>query len=252
MSRRRAHQGTPGERSACRWWIGGAGLLLAVAAVAVVSSRSTTSQQAPKIDRAAILAAELKHPAMLEVERRFVCPCGSCGDLELTECVCDGAGGAMEMKTELARLIAGGMGADDATAAVATRFGGLKPRQSWGAAAADEAEITSDKAMSASPDAASVGTVPSLAQGLVGETVDHTVAAVVSHTRAVGPQEVTAVAERFVCPCGRCSDRLADCACEHSGGAGEVKEFIRDQLSAGATVSDVTALVARRFAAVQS
>lgn len=234
-----------------RWLIAGGGLVLAVVGAAMVSSWSTTPPP-PAIDRAPILAAELKHPAMLEVERRFICPCGSCGGLELTECVCDGLGGAMEMKTELARLIAGGSDADDATVAVAARFGGLKPREAWGGSP-DSAVEPMHHPVQPEPSASEpIGDGRSGTGAPAEHDADATVTAVVTHARVVSPQDVASVAEAFMCPCRRCRDRLVDCTCEHPGGAGEVKEYIRQQLSAGARVSDVTELVARRFAAVRS
>lgn len=115
------------KKPGIKWFVGvSAGI--ATLMVALVVSQGSTG---PAVDRTAILAAELNNPRMLEVERRFICPCGRCGELELTECECDGPGGALEMKTMLARFLENGDDADQATVALFAQYGGLKPRQEW-------------------------------------------------------------------------------------------------------------------------
>ncbi len=115
------------KKPGIKWFAVVSAGIAALAVVLLVSQGSTGTA----IDRTAILAAELNNPWMLVVERRFVCPCGQCGELELTECECDGPGGALEMKTMLARFLENGDDADQATVALFAQYGGLKPRQEW-------------------------------------------------------------------------------------------------------------------------
>lgn len=188
------------------WWVAGIAAVAAVAAAFILADPDRAAMDGPAIDRAAILAAELKHPTMLEVERRFVCPCGRCGELELVECVCDGPGGAMEMKTALARVVSEGLDADEATARLATRFGGLKPREEWSARRTAET-VPGDGVPALAP-------AHREATGAVGAASGSPSAM----RLPADPLGVVAVTSGVRCPCGNCSHVLVDCSCGHPGG----------------------------------
>ena len=224
-SRRSRFSGSWGKR----WFkwaaVGSAGIV--VLAVAVLVSRDSSG---PAIDRNAILAAELNDPQMLEVERRFVCPCKRCGGLELTECECDGPDGALEMKTMLAGLLGNGENADQATVALSARFGGLKPRSEWRQAE----EVASQ------PKGRDPGVAPKLVEAVSHET---------TNVQVPGVASLAKIVQSFDCPCGNCDLTLSDCTCDHSGGSEEVKGYIEQRLADGQSAEEVIEGVERSFGA---
>jgi cytochrome c-type biogenesis protein CcmH/NrfF len=176
-------------------------------------------------DRAAITAAEISNVRMLEIERRFMCPCGNCGEMKLTECNCEVPGGALEMKTAIARALEHGTLTDEIVGTVAEQFGGLKPVTATAAQ-----EDTTDATVSAGNPAERYQ--PGLQSSHSGET------------RAAALMDVVS---RFDCPCGNCSLSLLDCTCDERNGAVEIMAFIRDRLGTGATADEVAWEVEQRY-----
>ena len=114
------------------WWQApGNWVLLALVVAAFFFLTSVFVRQIPPtadIDQSVIASAQLNDPRMARIEDRFRCPCGNCGHLELRDCICDVPGGAMEMKTAIARLLATGASEEQVVETVARRFGGLRSR----------------------------------------------------------------------------------------------------------------------------
>ena len=176
------------------------------------------------IDRAAIATAELSYPSMKEIESLFVCPCGNCGELELEVCACDGPGGAMEMKTVIARMLRSGSSVDEVVATVSAEYGGLKQ--------------TSVPATTLSEEVSAEGP----------ETESETEVLLQStHSNNVDPSDLLTVVSAFDCPCGNCALTLLDCTCDHARGAVEVKAFVRAKLEAGLDPDQVIDEVGRTY-----
>jgi cytochrome c-type biogenesis protein CcmH/NrfF len=228
-SMKKRARGTKAGRSRAWWRQSGNWAVVAIAAVVLLLVLAMIWRQTPAkvdIDQAAIAAAETSDPGMREIEARFRCPCGNCGHLELADCSCDVPGGAMEMKTAIARLLSEGQEKTAVIATIAGRFGGLKP------------ESTTSESPPAGP-----------ATPHENEVADAVVDLHSSHGSPAAPDAVMRVAEVFDCPCGNCVHTLVDCTCDHAEGAVEVKSFISDRLTAGFSETDVIESVAQTFEA---
>lgn len=59
--------------------------------------------------------------------------------------------------------------------------------------------------------------------------------------------QVVAVAKKFICPCGTCTDNLVMCDCTNRGGAFEAKTFIGQELAAGKTPERVVTAMTRKY-----
>jgi hypothetical protein len=64
---------------------------------------------------------------------------------------------------------------------------------------------------------------------------------------ALQSAEVLDVAQGFMCPCGKCSDRLDVCTCDHPKGAFEVKGFIAQQLAVGHMKPHIVEMVQKKY-----
>ena len=168
------------------------------------------------IDRAAIATAELSYPSMKEIESLFVCPCGNCGELELEVCACDGPGGAMEMKTVIARMLRSGSSVDEVVATVSAEYGGLKQTSVQDGILSEEE--TPDGSTTEPPTEVFLQT---------------------AHGKGADPNELLTVVSAFDCPCGNCALTLLDCTCDHARGAVEVKAFVRAKLESGLSPDQV-------------
>ena len=176
------------------------------------------------IDRAAIATAELSFPEMKEIERQFVCPCGRCGELELEVCECDGPGGAMEMKTTIARALRSGSSADEIVAKVSEQYGGLKP---LAARSTESPSRENAEGEESTPET-----------GMPLKTAHHS---------SADPNDLLAVISAFDCPCGNCALTLVECTCDHARGAVEVKGFIKARLEAGLSTESVIDEVDQKY-----
>jgi cytochrome c-type biogenesis protein CcmH/NrfF len=220
---------TKTRRSRVWWRQPGNWAVVAIAAVVLLLVSAMIWRQTPAkvdIDQVAIAAAETSDPRMKEIEARFRCPCGNCGHLELADCVCDVPGGAMEMKTAIARLLSEGREKTDVIASIASQFGGLKPESITGDSTLDGPAVPNED-----------------------EVADEVLDLHSSHGSQAAPDAVMRVASVFDCPCGNCVHTLVDCTCDHAKGAVEVKSFIRDRLTAGLSEADVVDSVAQTFEA---
>ena len=176
------------------------------------------------IDRAAIATAELSFPRIQEIERMFVCPCGRCGELELEVCECDGPGGAMEMKTAIARALRAGSSTDEIVSTLAREYGGLKPEGDREIRVRMEQD-TESPLVAAHKNGSIQGR-------------DHFVA---------DPDDVLMVVKAFDCPCGNCALTLVECTCDHARGAVEVKGFIKERFEAGVSADLVIDEVDKKY-----
>ncbi len=116
-----------------RGWMAFWALAAVVVAVGVALLAGREGTVAPPAGSASvphaevIAAAEQADPRIVEVERHFICPCGRCGGMELTECECATPGGALETKGAIVRLLGEGHDVDAVVGIIARRYGGLKP-----------------------------------------------------------------------------------------------------------------------------
>lgn len=200
-------------RNPQNWMVAG----LVIFTVAVVAFKlGFHVHPAVDIDRTAIATTELSYPQMAEIEKMFVCPCGNCGELELEVCACEGPGGALEMKTTIARMLRSGSNVDEIVAVVTTQFGGLKP--------------TAASAQNSLPDEQPESTV-----------VDNPNAVPLhsAHDQDADPNDVLKVVSAFDCPCGNCALTLLECTCDHAHGAVEIKAYVRAKLASGLSPEQV-------------
>lgn len=131
--RRKAPQKTPDRNTSGSrldtGWVAFGVLAAVVAAVAVALLAGREGTVAPRRtvpDAEVIAAAEQADPRIVAVERRFICPCGRCGGMELVECQCDSPGGALEAKGAIVTLLSQGHDVETVVGLVARDFGGLK------------------------------------------------------------------------------------------------------------------------------
>ncbi|NOZ79491.1 MAG: hypothetical protein GXP48_10015 [Acidobacteria bacterium] len=90
----------------------------------MVRGRTPEAPPQPQVSvRNEVLSAEIRDPRVGEVERKFLCPCGNC-DLELSECTCDNANGALEMKKTIVALLDSGLNVKAVVATLTSRFPG--------------------------------------------------------------------------------------------------------------------------------
>lgn len=76
-----------------------------------------------------IAALTLADPRIGEVAGEFHCPCGGCGVMELRECECDMARGALEAKGKIAELLRQGVAPEDVAERIAAAYGARKAPQ---------------------------------------------------------------------------------------------------------------------------
>ena len=175
------------------------------------------------IDSTAVTTAEMSDPRMGSIEDRFRCPCGNCGHLELRECVCDVPGGAMEMKTAIARLLSEGVSGEAIIATIAADFGGLKPKAATNRLPHSDTRLTGDTEVVSDHDLHS------------------------DHSGGVDPNAILRVVSQFDCPCGNCKLTLLECTCDRDNGSVEVKAFIEENLEKGLSESTVVDAVITTF-----
>ena len=116
---------------------------VAVMAVMVRPQAPEAPGSAVKPARSDLLVAEIRDPRVGEVERRFRCPCGTCAK-ELTDCECDNASGALEMRAAIVALINGGDDVKATVAAIADRFPGALKSESEAVRSTSPAEKNDD------------------------------------------------------------------------------------------------------------
>jgi cytochrome c-type biogenesis protein CcmH/NrfF len=127
-----AHSGAESGRAGRNGWGRLTGWLIMIGAVTVAAGtmflmvRGGTPEAPPQPQvsvRNEVLAAEIRDPRVGEVERKFLCPCGNCG-LQLSECTCDNANGALEMKKTIVALLTSGLDEKAVVATLTSRFPG--------------------------------------------------------------------------------------------------------------------------------
>ncbi|NOZ93857.1 MAG: hypothetical protein GXP47_03820 [Acidobacteria bacterium] len=124
IRKKKGSQARPGTRKkvALGWMITVGTVAVAVAMLALLArpKTATAPQEVIEATGADVLKAEIGDPRVGEVERRFVCPCGTCGK-ELDECSCETA---MKMKSAIVALLGEGRDVDSVVATLSGRFPG--------------------------------------------------------------------------------------------------------------------------------
>ncbi len=196
------------------------GVLVVVLAVGLAQLARFTEGGSSAAMATAVVSKALQDPQVLEVASHFLCPCGTCDRMELSECTCDSPRGGIESKQQIATLLAQGLSVDETVRRLASTFGTLKP----------DARGTTE------------GNAPTAAAPVAAARME-------AANRLVDPFEV--VVARFDCSCGNCRDTLAACVCSHPRGAREMKEFIRSRLGHGDSVDAVVQDTERRYGGVR-
>lgn len=133
---------------------------------------------------------------------KFICSCGTCGELPLESCNCPTA---VEEKNFIQQKINEKLSDNEIIAAVNAKFGWIKPQFAYLLSAADQNADKGNK-----NDGELI--VPS------GK-----IATIVDRDYIIG---------QFKCACGQCGiDELLECNCNHIRGAKEVKAFIDKKIA---------------------
>lgn len=106
----------------------GGGVLAALRGVADERAAALPSTRAPRreMQRLLMAAAAIEDPRINEVARRFHCPCGGCGVMELVNCECDMPRGALEAKGKIAELLKQGVSPPEVIERMAAAYGSRK------------------------------------------------------------------------------------------------------------------------------
>jgi len=148
-----------------------------------------------------------------EIASKFVCACGTCGELSLETCGCPTA---EEEHTLINTMLSQNLSVDEIVAAVANKYGWLKSEYYPLYKQIDKSKVWFGKASGKS-------------EGTNGSIINP--AGSLSNIATLADRYT--IISQFECICGQCTIKeLTECNCTHPKGAIEVKGFI-DQLIAG-------------------
>lgn len=167
---------------------------------------------------------------VLEIASKFICSCGSCGQLPLETCTCDRA---IEQRQFIRKALQEGEPKERVVQAVQDSYGWMKPEfaaqydstaRTGGVSTKLTVPIQTDRGL----------TFPQTASGTANIATSADRIEIFSH---------------FRCPCGQCGiDELKDCTCDHPKGAQEVKSFVDGKIAEGKyTVAQLVGEVERKY-----
>lgn len=154
------------------------------------------------------------------IASKFICSCGTCGELPLETCGCTTA---VQERQFIRTSLQSGQSLDQIVLAVNKAFGWMKPQF-----AAKYDSTTRRNGQSSSPQSAR----------LTGSTTqkppsENEVGFMKFPQSESGVAKIATTSDRvdiffhFKCPCGQCgNDELKNCSCAHPRGAKEVKAFV--------------------------
>jgi len=164
-----------------------------------------------------------------EIASKFVCSCGTCGELSLETCSCPTA---EEEHALINTMLSQNISVDEIVVAVANKYGWLKSKYSSQYQQIDKSKVWF---------------------GETGQTLSNTNGNNLVSNNNIS--NIATLADRFTiitqfeCSCGQCNIKeLSECNCTHPKGAIEVKGYI-DQLIAGndLTVSQIIEKVDNKY-----
>ena len=146
-----------------------------------------------------------------QVASKFVCSCGTCGELSLETCGCPTAKKEHEY---INSLLSQNSSIDQAVIAVANKYGWLKS-QYYPQYKVEKSKVWFGRANE--PVSNNLG-----GSNLIGAPNTSAIATIVDRN---------AIINQFECPCGQCDVKeLVQCTCNHPNGAVEVKGFIDQKI----------------------
>lgn len=149
---------------------------------------------------------------VLAVASKFICSCGTCGELPLETCGC---GTAVQERQFIRSSLEAGQSEDKIIAAVNTSFGWMKPQFAVKYDSSSRKNTVTDKLTVAAQKEFSLTPLPAKSPSRIATAFDRV--EIFSH---------------FQCPCGQCGiDELKDCSCNHPRGAAEVKAFADQKIA---------------------
>jgi len=154
------------------------------------------------------------------IASKFICSCGTCGELPLETCGCTTA---VQERQFIRTSLQSGQNPDQIVLALNKAFGWMKPQY----AATYDSTTRKNGQSSSTPSARVTGSTklkpPSENEvGFMKLPQSQSGAAKMATTSDRGE-----IFFHFKCPCGQCGiDELKDCSCAHPRGAKEVKAFV--------------------------
>ena len=146
---------------------------------------------------------------VLAIAGRFICSCGSCGELPLDTCTC---GTAIEERQFIRNAIQGGQDDGQIIAALKEAYGWMRPDS--GSQTANGVSLAARKNPIPTP-------------GLPSTRLAGNDSGPVGDDRFATAADREEIFSQFHCPCGQCGvDDLNTCTCTHPRGATEVKAFV--------------------------
>ncbi len=150
-----------------------------------------------------------------DIASKFICSCGTCGELPLESCDCPTA---REEKAFIQSQITAKKSDAEIIKSVNSKYGWIKPQ------------------------------FTNLLSKFTGKR-DNGNKSQKANARLASLEDLILIAEHFSCPCGQCGiDELKDCNCNHPRGAKEVKGFIASKIKENAyTVDQIIDLVDKTY-----
>ncbi len=161
------------------------------------------------------------------IASKFICSCGTCGELPLESCGCNTA---VQERQFIRTSLQSGQSPDHIVLAVNKTFGWMKPQYA--------AKYDSTTRRNRQP-------LSTLSARVTGSTklkppLENEVGIMKIPQPQSGAAKIATTSDRgeiffhFKCPCGQCGiDELKDCSCAHPRGAKEVKAFVDEKIAEG-------------------
>lgn len=164
-----------------------------------------------------------------QVASKFICSCGTCGELSLETCGCPSA---KQEHNYINSLLSQNNTIDQTVIAVANKYGWLKS-QYYPQYQVDKSKVWfGNVSQPTSNNISSANLIGTPSSSLIATIADR-----------------SAIISQFECPCGQCNIKeLAQCTCNHLNGAIEVKGFIDQKiLDRNKTVEQIITEVSNKY-----
>jgi Double zinc ribbon len=164
-----------------------------------------------------------------EIASKFVCSCGTCGELSLETCTCPTA---EEEHAFINTMLSQNISTDEIIIAVANKYGWLKSEFYPQYKQLDKSKVWFG------------GTSQNL-----NNTTQNNLLTTNSFSNIATIADRLTIITQFECPCGQCNIlELSDCNCNHPSGANEVKGFIDQKISESTyTVQEIIEQVDNKY-----
>ncbi len=154
------------------------------------------------------------------IASKFICSCGTCGELPLETCECNTA---VQERQFIRTSLQSGQSPDQIVLAVNKTFGWMKPQYAAKHDSTTRRNGQSSSTLSARVTGSTKPKLPSENEvGFMKFPQSESGTAKIATT-----SDLVEIFFHFKCPCGQCGiDELKDCGCTHPRGAKEVKAFV--------------------------